>query len=469
MQKYQNNITSRTGDAVSGIAVSVGVVGGGLATIFADNAGTPKANPFTTDANGYFEFYVANGRYNITVPGGGYYDEMIADALEIEAEADASVKTAVLAAATGTGLVGHNPTGVGAAPTTTAAFLDAFKQYPSGQFYVEFGGKPNRVADRLLVGGASVNVGNNETVTPDWLTIYQIAKGRTNGFIQSAQSAILSTTNDNLQNGSSALVVAAETRKLIDGYNAAGLIAFGVANKATGAGHAYAGYFEAYRDLGVTGGAYGIEVDVMNYAAAAVTDPYQQATGQTVGIQIAAGGELPATGQFDVSAAINIQKNIGSTFTRGIVFGSTSLTGADGTTGTAEAIAMGNGHKIVWYSGAGVLTNSIYSVATTAAESIEQRFVNAAINFRTHLGKPVFQISAASGGAGVNYVSAQGANAAGAPTLAAAGDDTNIDLRILAKGTGVLSFGTYTAGAVAQAGYITVKDSGGTTRRLLVG
>jgi hypothetical protein len=34
---------------------------------------------------------------------------------------------------------------------------------------------------------------------------------------------------------------------------------------------------------------------------------------------------------------------------------------------------------------------------------------------------------------------------------------------------GNLKFGTYTASAVAQTGYITVTDSDGTTRRLLVG
>ncbi|MCR8961133.1 hypothetical protein M0765_026415 [Variovorax sp. S2] len=371
-----------------------------------------------------------------------------------------------LAADDGSELLGFMPSGIGAAAAKVAEALDVFKQFPSGQFYPEYGGKVNRVQDRLFVGDAALNPGTNVTVQPDWLTTYQIAKGRTNGFMQISQAAIL---NNSTESASIALITGAQTLNLLDNYNSIAVTGIAVANKTTGGGHAYAGYFEAYREVGVTGGAYGIELDVMNYAAAAVTDPYQQATGQTVGIQIAAGGEYPSAGQFDVSAAVNIQKNVGSTFTRGIVFGSTSLTGADGTTGTAEAIAMGNGHKIVWYSGAGVLTNSIYSVATTAAESIEQRFVNAAINFRTHLGKPVFQISAAAGGAGVNYLSAQGANAAGAPTLAAAGDDTNIDLRLLGKGTGVLSFGTYTAGVVAQAGYITVKDSGGTVRRLLVG
>jgi hypothetical protein len=511
MQKYQNNITSRTGDAVSDLHVTVSLSGGGLATIYADNAGTPKDNPITTDANGYFEFYVADGRYNITVNGGGYNDVLIADALLISAALDGlTATTGAISATTGrvvnsiaalrtlsklvyatAEVTGNAALGDGvsrsyyydAADTTSTdnggtvivaadggrwKFLTNARQ--SGQFFTEYGASVAKFGDRLFVGGAADHAGDNETVQDDWLTIYQIAKGRTNGFIQTAQVAMLNSTNINNQNAQNSLVLGAETKNLYDGYNAAALIGIAVANRTTGIGHCYAGYFEAYREVGVTGGAYGVEVDVMNYAAAATTDPYQQATGQTIGIQVAAGGEYPTTGQFEISAAINIRKNVGADFKRGIVFGSNSLTGADGTTGTAEAIVMGNGHKLAWYSGAGVATSSIYCVGTTALDAIEQRFVNSAINFRNVANsKPVFQISAASGGAGVNYLSAQGAIAAGAPVLAALGDDTNIDLKLMPKNTGVVSFGTYTAGAVAQAGYITVKDSGGTTRRLLVG
>lgn len=69
----------------------------------------------------------------------------------------------------------------------------------------------------------------------------------------------------------------------------------------------------------------------------------------------------------------------------------------------------------------------------------------------------------------VNYLRVAGAIATAAPALSAQGSDTNIDLVLTPKGTGVLAFGTYTAGVVAQAGYITIKDAGGTTRRLLVG
>lgn len=382
----------------------------------------------------------------------------------VQANLDVRPTVTQIAAPSFADSIGFSPSGIGAVDTTVGNFLDSMVQYPSGFLYVEHGAKVNRLADRLFVGGAAVNVGNNVTVTPDWLTTYQLAKGRTNGFIQSAQSAILSSTNVNFQNGANALVLGAETRYLFDGYNAAGLIAIGVANKTSGAGHAYAIYSEAYRDLGATGGAYGHEIDAMNYAGLAVTDPYQQATGQVIALQIASGGELPAAGQFDVSAAINIQKNIGSTFTRGIVFGWDSITLSGG---LGEAIALANGHKLQWYNGAGVRTNSIYSVATTLANSIEQRFVNDAVNFRTHLGKPVFQISAAAGGNGVNYLSAQGADTGGVPTLAAAGDDANIDLRLLPKATGVVWLGAYTAGAPVATGYTTVKSNSGVVLKLL--
>ena len=69
----------------------------------------------------------------------------------------------------------------------------------------------------------------------------------------------------------------------------------------------------------------------------------------------------------------------------------------------------------------------------------------------------------------VNYLNVQGAITTASPSITAAGSDTNIDITLTPKGTGVVQYGTYTAGVVAQAGYITIKDAGGTTRRLLVG
>ena len=81
----------------------------------------------------------------------------------------------------------------------------------------------------------------------------------------------------------------------------------------------------------------------------------------------------------------------------------------------------------------------------------------------------VTQLAVAHTASAVNYLQATGGVTGDTPKISAQGSDTNIDLSLSPKGTGVLLFGTYTAGVVAQAGYITIKDAGGTTRRLLVG
>jgi len=53
--------------------------------------------------------------------------------------------------------------------------------------------------------------------------------------------------------------------------------------------------------------------------------------------------------------------------------------------------------------------------------------------------------------------------------LAIGGAATNADITLTPKGTGNVRFGTYTAGVLTPTGYIEIKDSGGTVRRLLVG
>jgi hypothetical protein len=69
----------------------------------------------------------------------------------------------------------------------------------------------------------------------------------------------------------------------------------------------------------------------------------------------------------------------------------------------------------------------------------------------------------------VNYLQVTGGATGAAATLSAQGSDSNIDLTLAPKGTGNVRFGTYTAGILAQAGYITIKDAAGNTRNLLVG
>lgn len=42
-----------------------------VSTIYSDNILTPKANPFVAASDGFFFFYAANGRYDVTFSGGG--------------------------------------------------------------------------------------------------------------------------------------------------------------------------------------------------------------------------------------------------------------------------------------------------------------------------------------------------------------------------------------------------------------
>jgi hypothetical protein len=74
-------------------------------------------------------------------------------------------------------------------------------------------------------------------------------------------------------------------------------------------------------------------------------------------------------------------------------------------------------------------------------------------------------------GSATNYLQVTGGATGSAPVLSAQGSsDTDVDITFTPKGAGVVRFGTYTASALlAVAGYITIKDSGGTSRRLLVG
>lgn len=70
MQKYFNNVQDTFGNAISSVTVTIRTnPGGSIASIFSDNSGTVKANPFTNDADGEFFFYAADGRYDVELTG----------------------------------------------------------------------------------------------------------------------------------------------------------------------------------------------------------------------------------------------------------------------------------------------------------------------------------------------------------------------------------------------------------------
>ena len=68
MQKYQNSIQNRAGDAIYNALITVTTLSGAPVVVFSDDGVTPLTQ-VRTDDKGMFAFYCANGRYNLTVTG----------------------------------------------------------------------------------------------------------------------------------------------------------------------------------------------------------------------------------------------------------------------------------------------------------------------------------------------------------------------------------------------------------------
>lgn len=83
MQKYVDSV-AYGGPPVAGASVQVNVHGGSAATIYSDNGVTVAPNPLTTDANGAFSFYAADGRYDLIVNGAGIPTVQISDILLVD-------------------------------------------------------------------------------------------------------------------------------------------------------------------------------------------------------------------------------------------------------------------------------------------------------------------------------------------------------------------------------------------------
>lgn len=92
---------------------------------------------------------------------------------------------------------------------------------------------------------------------------------------------------------------------------------------------------------------------------------------------------------------------------------------------------------------------------------------NGAIALRSG-GGGATQFRVDSSNSAVNFLQVAGHTSGNAPVMSAQGTDTNIDLALTPKGTGLVRFGTYTAGALTATGYINIKAADGTTYKVLV-
>lgn len=336
----------------------------------------------------------------------------------------------------------------------------------TSNFFSSSSAKINRLNDRVFIGGATPHDGAGVSAQADWLTTFQLATGRVYGFIEFSQTAVLTNSN---QNAANAIVAGARTSTLAGVGNVIPFLGVAVNNNTTYATGAFGFYTEAYNMPGVLGAAFGGEIDTVNYRGAAPFTPYAQHPQEVVALQLAAGAELSPAGQYPSSAAINIWNN-NSTFDRGIVFGSSSISGATGTSGTGIAVALGQGHMLQWYGSDSALTSSI-SCTVPAASSASAT----ALEFASY----GMRVKMANGGQGIatfipianasNYIQFVPATTGNSVQIQAQGADANVHLSLVPKGSGMLQFGAFTSGAPAANGYITILDNTGTPRKILVG
>jgi hypothetical protein len=255
------------------------------------------------------------------------------------------------------------------------------------------------------------------------------------------------------------------------GSSSIGIASFAVNNNATLATNCWGGYFEAFRLSSTVGGARGIEIDVVSTSAEEILpNAFQQS--QTACLQMGAGnglaGELPSGKQVNIGAAIQILPNP-LRFRAGIVFMSASIEGTDGYTGNGPAIRMGTGHSLEWHNPSQDLVARVLCITgITSAQRTEIRFGASGVQFVGAGGTSGF-IFNSNPTTLANWWTLAGAATGNAPTIAAGGTDTNVDLLLSGQGTGVVRYGTHAAVTTETlSGFITIKDSAGNTRKLAV-
>lgn len=339
--------------------------------------------------------------------------------------------------------------------STNAAFMGAVKARSTGEQFYDSGAKIIRLVDRVFVGHAATDHagGLSPDVGTSWLS------NSTDGAHYLLPNSTMLVMPEKRCYG----IVAAVKTDLEAVAGSA--IAFGgiAINDATGVNAVPAwGFIAEIQHETQDEKTWGIEIALKNASGQGTTlNPYSATpTNLTTGLLLAGGGDnafgLSAT--HPCTAGIVFGTGNAKGWNSGIVFRSSSIP-------TGDAIQLPHSYRMAWYDSTGGKSAEITSTNNTPGALVRLNMLANGFNFLNNSGNSAFYIATAP--THVNRIQLN-SNVAGAqPIIEAAGIDTNIDLQLIAKGTGNIRFGTYTASSdVAVNGYVTIKDAGGTTRKL---
>lgn len=219
-----------------------------------------------------------------------------------------------------------------------------------------------------------------------------------------------------------------------------GTIAFAAyaVNDTTDGDIVYAGYFEAIRKPGA-GISQGIEVNSANEGSVVDMTPHNPSVaGASIGIWAASGGEQ-ATKEFvlqDSTVAAAIVYN-GAAWKRGLIIADNAIA----SNGSAIAMSSNAAHEIAWFAGTFGSVSSkigfIRSTATTATYATSISLTDDGCAVQDLSGANTLFLVAGSAST-VNGFKASAGTTGNGPQLEAVGSDTNINLHLAPKGTGLV-------------------------------
>jgi hypothetical protein len=376
-------------------------------------------------------------------------------------------------------------------PLIFGANAGSIQQTLTGHFYPAAGGRVNRIADRLLVGGATVQDGESGSTNKTWLG--QSAGGVNRYMDITSQLEVLPAAG-----GVVGLAAGARSQEN-DPYDGCfAITAHGRNDHTTTDQSAWGIYASAVR---VTlHGVYtaSIECDTTTLQPQVVANAYNVVPlGVTIGLSIAAGGEsaLDSVGVdsgltvnptsagiafFTAGTGVNIANPVGyagACFRKGILFQSNSIAGTDGNLGTwGSAMEMCKGHAIVWKVDNPELSVGGMIRSENNATTYQTRAIFSQSQFQIRGVAPdltteynAFAVNPLPGATAVNCPVVAPSLAGDPVILTAQGADTHIDLYLAPKGTsGLIRLGNRGAQAASVAANFTathmipIKDAAGT-------
>jgi len=428
MQPRYWNVQDERGNAVPGAQVTIRkTLDQSIASIFDPVSGAALSNPFTvTDPGGEFGWTAGDGKYDeitVTRPG-----------------VPADTKKGVL-------------------------LFDPFTDGGSTGFWPDItpSTKILRLRDRVFVGDAAASTGNRNG------TQGGIVPDSTVGANWAFRDAGLMSATDK---GRMPLVGFASNLNMDttpgEPTETIGVAGFAVSTKSDRG--VWAGYFDVQIEATGTKGGLGMEIAVKNKTGS-VNDvtAYFAPSNSIAAIWMPAGGDTSYGGSpnadNDVGVYFGSSVSSGRKWKKAIVFNQNAITGTDGVTGTGIAVELAKGHIINWRAPGNNAGFTLYSSVATAGKDVQLIAQDNAFAFLG--GGSANLLSLASVASAANYLQLGNTVAGGAPFVKALGTDTNIDLRLIPQGTGVVRFGYAVTTATVAANFsatrtLKITDSTGT-------